>query len=380
MKVLIVTDDYPSAKDYYANEFVHERVAAYAKIDDWGIMVANLKERQKEPFMYVHQGIDVKVMRPDQSKELLDEFQPDIICIHFFKGSLLKWLLPYTKLPIVVWVHGYEALGWWRRLYDLRLPVVKEFLRHIYRNTVQMIRFRKLMRISNENERISFVFVSRWMKEIAEADTLTKAKHFQIIANPINLELFQFRQKDPEMRKKILLIRPFNSRKYANDIAVKAILHLSSHPIFNDLEFEIYGDGRYFDGLAAPLYKFSNVKVNKRFVQHDHLPEVFHQHGIFLCPTRQDSQGVSMCEAMACGLVPLTSHNTAIPEFVQDQHAGFLTRSAAELAERIVYLYENPARFLAMSANAASTMQQLCDKKKIIAREIEYIKAQAERA
>ena len=36
--------------------------------------------------------------------------------------------------------------------------------------------------------------------------------------------------------------------------------------------------------------------------------------GIFICPTRQDAQGVSMCEAMSSGLVPITLYNTAIPE------------------------------------------------------------------
>ena len=49
------------------------------------------------------------------------------------------------------------------------------------------------------------------------------------------------------------------------------------------------------------------------------------------------------------GLVTLTSDNTAIPEFVIDGVSGFLTHSVDELAEKIIFLYENPDIFQKLS-------------------------------
>ena len=42
------------------------------------------------------------------------------------------------------------------------------------------------------------------------------------------------------------------------------------------------------------------------------------KNGIFMVPTRLDSQGVSRDEAMSSGLVPITNNVAAIPEFVDD--------------------------------------------------------------
>lgn len=368
MRILIVAIDYPSPTNYANSRFIHERVIEYVKIEGVQVLVAVIKNKLDKDWEYVHEGIDVKVIKTQAVKELIESWQPDIVGVHFFEGNLIKYLIPYISVPVIVWVHGVEALGWYRRLFDFQLSV--SFIKSIVRNTVQMWRFRKLIKISNSSGKISFVFVSNWMKKITETDTFSKTKYFNIIPNPVDTELFKYQGKSQDMRKNILIIRSFESNKYANDIAIKAILHLSDSPIFQDLYFEIYGDGPYFDQLTSPLKELPNVIIQKMFVEHHLIPEIHQRHGVFLCPTRQDSQGVSMCEAMASGLVPIASDNTAIPEFVEDKKTGFLTESHIEIAERISYLYENPDIFLAMSEEAAVTMHKQCAKSSIIRKEI----------
>lgn len=372
MRILIVTIEYPSPENFANSRFIHERVIEYAKFEDVQVLVACINNKLKKTYEYIHEGIEVKGIRTDNIKSLVDQYKPEVICIHFFEGKLINALIPYINIPIVVWVHGVEALGWYRRYFDFNLS--RSFFRYIVRNTVQLWRFRKLIKISNKKEYISFVFVSRWMLKTTEFDTMMKIRNFHIISNPIDTELFKYHKKDKDMRKNILIIRSFESKKYANDIAIKAILHLSSNPIFKELNFEIYGDRDYFDKLTEPLKKFPNVKLHKKFIEHHLIPEIHRKHGIFLCPTRQDSQGVSMCEAMASGLVPITSHNTAIPEFVQDDYSGFLTKSYYEIAERLIELYENENKFLMMSANASASIKNSCAKNLIIDKEITLIK------
>ena len=67
-------------------------------------------------------------------------------------------------------------------------------------------------------------------------------------------------------------------------------------------------------------------------------------------PTRQDAQGVSMCEAICSGLVPIVSNNTAIPEFA-DEEFGYLCSNVKDYAEAIKELYYNSSSFLEKSKN-----------------------------
>ena len=70
---------------------------------------------------------------------------------------------------------------------------------------------------------------------------------YSIIHNMIDTEKFRYVKKTPELRKKVLTIKPFANKKYANDLTTKGILELSKRPCFQDMEFAIYGRGELFD-------------------------------------------------------------------------------------------------------------------------------------
>ena len=199
--------------------------------------------------------------------------------------------------------------------------------------------------------------------------------HSSVIPNPIDTDLFSYHPKSVEHRKRILVLRSFSSRKYAGDIIAQAILELSQRSLFRDLQFHIQGWGTLFDDLVAPLRQFDNVQIRRGFVEHQGIPESHRPFGVFLCPTRQDAQGVSMCEAMSSGLVPITSPNTAIPEFVIDKQTGFLGRSPIEIADAIEYLYREPERFLIISKQASISIKTICGVERVIAKETELIEA-----
>jgi glycosyltransferase involved in cell wall biosynthesis len=236
-----------------------------------------------------------------------------------------------------------------------------------------MLGFRRLIKASNEGDRIHFVFVSDWMRIVAEQDSLLKVKNFSIIPNPINLKLFSYQQKLPGHRKKILILRSFNSRKYANDISVEAILQLSKKPFFEELRIAIYGKGKDFTVLTAPLKKFSNIELHERYISNVEIPEIHKHYGAFMCPTRQDAQGVSMCEAMSSGLVPLTSYSTAIPEFVEDNETGLLTSNSAELAEAVEKIYKDTELFQRLSKQASEFIGRKCSIDQIVKQELSIL-------
>ncbi|MFT3949713.1 MAG: glycosyltransferase family 4 protein [Agriterribacter sp.] len=365
--IMILDNDYPSPENLYGNVFVHTRVKEYIKYANVQVILFNKKGED-----YIYENIPVRyAFSEEEIKKEYDLIRPDAIFIHFYNKCLFSFLSS-IKSRIYIWVHGYEALGWYRRLFNYSFYYfLRNAHRLIYDNVVQMIGFRKIIRTSNNGNNINFVFVSNWMKRMTEFDSFfSKIKNYTVIPNPINSRLFSYNKKEPDLRKQVLMIRSFGSNKYANDIAIKAILHLSTKPFFNDLEFSIYGRGGLFKKLTAPLKQFQNVHLYERFLENVEIPNIHKKFGLFLCPTRQDAQGVSMCEAMSSGLVPLTSCSTAIPEFVEHGFSGLLSNNDLQLAQNIEKLYYKPELFLEISANAAKSIREKCDIDLIIKREL----------
>ncbi|WP_141082349.1 glycosyltransferase family 4 protein, partial [Campylobacter lanienae] len=197
---------------------------------------------------------------------------------------------------------------------------------------------------------------------------------YSIIHNYIDENIFSYKEKSANLRKKILTIRPYHSRTYANDISVKAVELLSKKPFFNDLEFCFVGDGDLFDETTEPLKKFNNVKIEKRFLTQEEIKSYHDNYGIFLTPTRMDSQGVSRDEAMSSGLVAITTNVAAIPEFVDNSCAIVVEpENPKALADAIEYLYHNPDAFLKLSKAGNNRVKSQSGFKQTILKELELV-------
>ena len=373
MRIIVIDNDYPNEGNLYGDVFVHVRIKEYRHFHECLIVSLTATED------FVYEGVSVKACATtDKANNVIRAFKPDIILIHFALKDIIEEIIPMHKTRFIVWVHGYEALAWYRRLFNFNW---KSYLPHnlfsIVKSSVsQLLSFAGLIRKSNKYGFIYFVFVSRWMQKMCEADTFSKVKNAVVIPNPINIELFKYSPKIVEKRKHILMIRPFSSKKYATDMATDAIMFLSRYAFFSELQFTIIGKGYYFNKHTDKLKTFKNIILRETFLTQQEIKKYHDYNGIFLCPTRQDAQGVSMCEAMSSGLVPVTSLSTAIPEFVQDGQSGFLTKNALEIADKIIYLYNNPEAFSEMSYSASDSIIKKCAIKSIVKQELQLIEQQ----
>ncbi|MGG0175256.1 glycosyltransferase family 4 protein [Gottfriedia acidiceleris] len=366
---MLLTDGYPSDEDLYRNAFVHQRVRSYLengyKTDIW-----ILNQSMDKVHIYEFEGITVYSGNEELFLKHIKENDVDRLLIHFLIKSIIELLYKLEKdIPIVIWVHLFEVIRWYRRWFEF---TNFEFLRYINWNRIQLNSYKNFVQ-KMKKRAVSFIFVSEWIKNVAARDIGIDFYKADVVHNVINTDLFTYIPKSSEQRKKILLIRPFVSRKYANDIAVKSIIELSKHKEFNDMEFCIYGKGKYYKKLTKKLANFPNVICNNKFLKQNDISNLHKEFGIFLCPTRQDSQGVSMCEAMASGLVVATSNNTAIPEFVENNVSGLLSNNYKELADSILEVYRNPDLFQKISKQASEDIKKKCGKEATITREIEVI-------
>lgn len=370
VKLLVITETYPHEGNLPGDMFVHVRVKKY--LSSHQVKVISFASESKA---LTYDGVEVDlVSRPEEVLPLIQAFKPRCLIIHFFQSWMLEGLVHKLSIPIIIWVHGYEATGWYRRSFELP-PLWKGFLLHCYINTRAQFTFRKLIGIANRSKQIFFVFNSKWLKAAVETDTLSSIHNCQLIPNPIDTELFAYQPKPVEQRLKALILRSFQSRKYANDLSVAAILELSKRPNFSSMQFTILGEGALFEQTLAPLRQMPNVKIEKQNLPHDLVPSYHERHGVFLCPTRQDSQGVSMCEAMSAGLVPVTSHNSAIPEFVDHGRSGILTKNVADIASALERLANEPDWFKSLSEGAAQAIRKKYAMNDVIRKELELIES-----
>lgn len=365
---LVLTNHYPSYEDLYRNGFVHSRVAAYA---ERGVLVDVFRLRKEEALSF-HEFSNIDVMTGSQEAlhKLLASGKYKSVLVHFLNEDMWEVLKHHIdEVKVFIWVHGAEIQAWHRRDYNFANEQERDIAKR--QSEIKLIFWKNVIKTNSDN--FKFVFVSKYLADAAMEDIAIgiEDSKYVIIHNPIDTDLFSFSEKPVEQRKRILSIRPYTSKTYANDLSVKTIVELSKKPYFNELEFRLVGDGALFDDVLEPVRQFENVYIEKRFMTHEEISILHREYGVFLCPTRMDSQGVSRDEAMSSGLVPLTNSVAAIPEFV-DETCAFLAQKDEinGLVNGVDALYRDPELFSLMSRAASNRVQYQSAKYKIIDSEL----------
>lgn len=363
-EILLIANAYPSSSALYRNGFIHRRVKAY---QDAGLPVSVFYHHEpvKESYTYKFDGVQVQVGNEKALEKLVSTEAFDAFLVHFAEPGRVRPLLNVgVKQPIIIWVHGFEAEPWYRRWFNFiesgsSLKSAFEKKESYYSGQNKF--FHDIATL--EGFDISFVNVSLWFQKfIVEPAIDCELANSVVIPNLIDENVFKYREKDPELRKRVLSIRPYASRKYANDQTVRAIIELSKRPFFKDLSFTICGEGPLFDSITRPLRAFANVNLVNSFFTQEEIAELHAEHGIFLSPTRFDSQGVSMGEAASSGLVTLTSDIAAVPEFFAHRDDALLAppENFIALADFIEELYFDQELFERLSKAGSAKMKAKC--------------------
>jgi glycosyltransferase involved in cell wall biosynthesis len=366
--LLISGAGYPSPTDPYPGAFIHTRVKAYA---EHGIRChVFVPSKRRSPEQYSFEGVPVTVGGQAACGELIARLRPAKILVHFLSSFAVRVLRAAGPIPAVVWVHGFEVLGWYRRLFNFS----PKFLMNIPRNIARRINVHRFLE-SPRGRTVHFVFVSHWLKQAAEHDLRCKFQHHSIIPNPIDETFFRFEEKPADLRKRILLLRPFVSRTYAGDLAIRAIRSTLNTTPGKDLKVSIIGKGRLFKRLTRRLQGAANVQLHNGWLKREEMVRTFQEHGIILTPARQDTQGVTMCEAMMSGLVPVALNRTATPEFVTHGHSGFLAETVQQLSSYLLRIAGDEKLFQACSRRAHQEILQKASFRTVLHRELELIRS-----
>lgn len=375
--VVVVCSAYPGHGQPYGGEFIRTRVEGYAKAG-LRCSVIVVSPRVAEPSVEVCSLSSVTVFRlpaPSQN-DVLDILATSRVSVFIHSPSAdlqSSAASVIDKKRLYFWYHGFDTRDY-RRLYFNYNTEEMASLR-LRLDDVNQKRLSQA-RLSFEEPLIKKVFVSNYLRSVAEADTGAPALNSHVIPNIIDGDRFRFLEKSEAQSRDFLLIRSFDRRNYANDIAIDAIRILSNRDCFHDMRFTIRGFGLLFGQLTESIRHFPNVDVQEGHCSPDEMAELHEAHGVFLCPSRFDTQGVTMGEAMSSGLVCITNRVSGIPEFIDDR-CGILVPpdNPRAYADAISWLSKNPSAMPMLSRNAGRRVREQCGFQQTIAREIELCRA-----
>lgn len=160
-----------------------------------------------------------------------------------------------------------------------------------------------------------------------------------VIYNGVNPDLFKPAQKNINGKKfKLLFVgKPVRGKGF--DLLQNIIDNLGE-------DFYLYYTGY---GRSSELDKYSNAENIGKLVQTELVP-VYQQCDALLFPSRNEGFGLTVCEAMSCGIPVITSNNSSLPELVSDGETGILCDTDD------VDAFANAARTLAENPDTARNM------------------------
>lgn len=348
---LVIVGAYPRSTDEYGGGFIHRRIKHYLA-SGVRVHVAAISPTH-EPEIYEYDGVRVLAGRGAELGPLLAATSYRSISTHFLNNFMWAAMAPHLHgQRLYCFVHGFEARSWIRTLHNVR------DMQALDAEIGQTLQRQKLWRdvAAHPWGPRKFVYVSAWWRKASQQDMELHlpANRTQIIHNVIDTDLFRYEVKDPSQRFRLLWVRPATNWNYASDIAVAVLSRLRETEHWQNLHVRIVGDGRHFGAFEKQFSQDANVTIERHFVPQEQIAQLHREHGLFLVPTRLDTQGVSRDEAMASGLVPITNRVAAVPEFVDSDCAVLAGPEDVDaMVSGIISILSDPDRFMRMSEAAA---------------------------
>lgn len=365
----IIVPTYRTASQGYGGQPIERRLRYYKSAGfDVTVVVASGSPGVAED----REGIRIVHSRPEGLLSVVQDVNPSQVCIHHplpEHWAVAKELI--DRVPVHLWIHGFEARDWRELEYNFTSQEIADQASKLDAITFDR---REAMREAFRTRSVTKIFVSNYMKSVAEHFTGIPAENSRVIHNVVDTNSFVYEAKAASDRLNILSVRNFARRNYATDLIRGTIQLLADEPFFDDLTFSIFGDGQHFDEDTADLVGLPNVSVTRHFLDAQGMASAFKRHGVILIPTRWDSQGMTMGEAMSAGLVPVTNGVAAIPEFADAQCAMLASpEDAGGLADGIARLYREPDLFLSMSVAAAQRARAQCGPQSTVQLELDLL-------
>lgn len=354
MKITILTSRYPSTKSPYNHMFVHSRCLEFVKADmDVTVFVCSEKINT-----YSYQNIQVNEL---PAKLIIEKIYPDsLLYIHLLNiypfqknnGWIIYKHILKSQIPFVFYVHGNEVQKYTARFYEFNYRI-SDVLKWIKKDILVIPKMRRFVKKAYRGK---YIFPSIWMKIEAEKNLKTTISRYDILPNGIDIQLFDYSDRKEDAFK-LLTIRSLSQKVYDIEKTIEVMSFLPKQ-----FTLDIYGEGVFLHKYQLLIKKFGlseRVKIIPEFFSKRRMADLFKNYGIFISTTRMDSQGITMMEAMAAGLVVASTDNSSKREFITDGENGILGENAKEIAEKIKTIASDNYKFEKMAKNGKIKIEKL---------------------
>ena len=292
----------------------------------------------------------------------VEDFKPDVI--HVNHASFLTWIASFIKsmygIPFVVTVHGTDIFN----------ATVDPRYRFLTRQAVE--RAESLIAVSHHTKKWFLkVFGQQLKRKTRVLPNCISLREFPRIATAKIID----KKYNLEGKKLVIFVGRLTWEKGV-EYLIRAAKNIKA-------EIFIIGGGDYKQYLQnyAKLVGVKNVHFlgyfGKEYIEE--LREFYHRADALVLPSVVDeSTGLVILEAMACGTPVVASNKGGIPIVVKDGVNGFLirARSAKAIASSVNKILKNPELREKFSHNARKIIEERFDWKVVIP----HIKAIYEKA
>ncbi len=244
------------------------------------------------------------------------------LAIFWFVGraAFLGLIPPPRNTKTICVIGGYEAVN----RPDLSYGSVRSSWR------------RKLIgHILKQCDRV--VCVSEFSRESTRELFSVDERKIELIHNAIDTDFFTPTPERPRKPGTVLTVSSLDRER----IKIKGLDILTETArLLPDVSFNVVG--KIVDSAAqAAIQTAPNNMTFTGVLDHEALRELYRTHAVYYQPSRHESFGVSVIEAMACGCIPVCSRFGALPEVVGDVGMyldGYSAESGAEVIRQALVL------------------------------------------
>lgn len=202
-------------------------------------------------------------------------------------------------------------------------------------------------------------FVSRHNQQLTEAQLGQRLLHAEVVRNPHQATLVEpLTWPDENNYYQLACVARFWLMDKGQDI----LLNVLTQPKWRErnLKVDFFGRGSNYDALVkmAELLQLSNVSFpgfSKNII------ELWQGYHALILPSRAEGLPLALVEAMMCGRPAIATDVGGIPEVIEDNVTGFISKGAccAALDEAMERAWQRRHEWEAIGKTAATSIRQL---------------------
>jgi L-malate glycosyltransferase len=292
---------------------------------------------------------------------VVKENRANLIHAHFAYPEGLVGLLAKeaTGKPLVVTVHGYDIVAEPSIGYGARL---NKKLDHIIREVL--------------DEADAVIAASQ--VAFSEAQKMvSRPERIHLIPNGVDTNRFNQSLDGTAIRKKlgiknqtVVFTLRSHEPKYGLEYLIRAASIVTSKT--DNVVFVLGGEGSmrcHHQQLVTQLRLENKVLFTGKIPQSE-VPSYYSMGDIVVVPSLQEAFGLVVSEAMACGKPVVGTNVGGIPDQLIDGFNGFIVppKNAEEIAEKILWLVNNPEAAKRMGAHGRDVVERKFDIRQRISR------------